>query len=154
MNETPSKFTLKYSYDGSEDYSPMDVTFDIPGDSTIDQMLFNFECFLKACGFVFDTKFVQSNDDEYDLPEEEQEEAEYGCVPDWDGYLKAYNEKIENNKKLKEWNEGIAKLDNELKEQREIREKAYKSAEMCAEVAKNKWVHGICNPPSPDWKKS
>jgi hypothetical protein len=115
----------------------MDVTFDIPSDSTIDQMLFNFECFLKACGFVFDTKFVQSDEDGYDLPEEEQEEQEEpecGCVPDWDGYLKAYNEKIENNKKLKEWNEGITKLDNEVK--------------------KNKWVHGICNPSSPDWKKS
>lgn len=37
-----------------------------------------------------------------------------------------------SEKKLKEWNEDIAKLD--------------------AEVKKNKWVHGICNPPSPDWK--
>ena len=36
--------------------------------------------------------------------------------------------------KLNEWNEGLAKLE--------------------AEVKKNKWVHGICNPPSPDWKKS
>jgi hypothetical protein len=23
-----------------------------------------------------------------------------------------------------------------------------------AENVKQKWVHGICNPPSPDWKKS
>lgn len=126
MNETPSKFTLKHSYDGSEDYSPMDVTFDIPGDATIDQMLFNFECFLKACGFVFDTKFVQSGKDEYDLPEEE--ESECGCVSNWNDYLKAYNEKIESDCMGKEYE--------------------------TPEVKKNKWVHGICNPPSPDWRNS
>lgn len=37
-----------------------------------------------------------------------------------------------SDKKLKECNEGLAKLEKEVK--------------------KNKWVHGICNPPSPDWK--
>ena len=175
MKDIHAKFTLKYSYVGSEDYSPVDVTFEIPGDSTVDQMLFNFQCFLKACGFIFEGEFVQS------YPEEEKEEPEYGCMADWDeecgcdcitSILETSKQEEQfditktthlgdsisteeyQKQQLKNWNKGIAKLDNELKEQREIREKAYKSAEMCAEVAKNNWVHGMCNPPSPDWKKS
>jgi hypothetical protein len=176
-----AKHQFKYTYNEThlEEFSPLEVTFEMPAEISLTQMLYNFERYLQACGFVFDGKldFVE---DGYDLPEEEPEggcmadwdkqfddnlttssscclgssETKNGCMPNTTAFFKAYNEKIENDKKLKEWNEGIAKLDNELKEQREIREKAYKSAEMCAEVAKNKWVHGLCNPPSPDWKKS
>lgn len=131
MKET-HKFTLKYSFDGSENHSPIDITFEIPGDSSIDQMLFNFECFLKACGFIFDGSFVQS------YPEDKYE----GCMADWDEedggptYHDTLSTAICEDykaKKLKEWNDGIAKLDKEVK--------------------KNKWFHGLCNPPSPDWKK-
>lgn len=176
MKETYDKFTLKYSHVGSEEFSPMDITFEIPGGSTIDQMLFNFECFLKACGYIFDGSFVQSH------PEEKYE----GCMADWDDEeddspsfhdtlstaicedakkkksccgleetsspceTSTWDEQFDITKtthlgdsispeeyqkqRLKNWNEGIAKLDKEVK--------------------KNKWFHGLCNPPSPDWKKS
>ena len=151
-----AKHQFKYTYNETdlEELSPLEVTFEMPAEISLTQMLYNFERYLQACGFVFDGKldFVE---DGYDLPEEE---PEGGCMADWDKQfddgLTTSSSHLENDKKLKEWNEGIDKLDNELKEQREIREKAYKSAEMCAEVAKNKWVHGLCNPPSPDWKKS
>lgn len=151
-----AKHQFKYTYNETdlEEFSPLEVTFEMPAEISLTQMLYNFERYLQACGFVFDGKldFVE---DGYDLPEEE---PEGGCMADWDKQfddgLTTSSSYLENDKKLKEWNEGIDKLDNELKEQREIREKAYKSAEMCAEVAKNKWVHGLCNPPSPDWKKS
>jgi hypothetical protein len=174
-----AKFTLKYSYVGSEDYSPMDITFEIPGDANVDQMLFNFECFLKACGFVFDGKFIQSQEDGYDLRDEE---PEGGCMADWDDQdtpsfhdtlstsiceevkkkkfscgLEETSSSLEEKREkfLKEWNEGIAKLDNEQKQK--CREEALKMSglhdEATKEVVKNNWVHGMCNPPSPDWKK-
>lgn len=49
-----AKFTLKYQYEGCEDFAPADITFEIPGDVTIPQFLYQIECFLKASGFVFD----------------------------------------------------------------------------------------------------
>ena len=50
-----AKHQFKYTYnEGCEDFSPVDVTFDMPGDVSIRQMLWNFESYLKACGFVFD----------------------------------------------------------------------------------------------------
>ena len=151
-----AKHQFKYTYNETdlEEFSPLEVTFEMPAEISLTQMLYNFERYLQACGFVFDGKldFVE---DGYDLPEEE---PEGGCMADWDEECgcdcitsilenSKWEEKAE--KEIKEWNESFAELDNELN-----RERAYKSAEMCAEVAKNKWVHGLCNPPSPDWKKS
>lgn len=162
MNETNAKFTLKYSYEGSEDYSPMDITFEIPSDATIDQMLFNFECFLKACGFIFDTNFIQSGKDEYDLPEDE--EPEYGCMADKDTEddespsccgKNPVGECCDSHEHYTdEWNEGTKNLAKELKAQREIREKTSKSAEMCAELAKSKWVQSFFGPSLPNWRNS
>ena len=67
-----AKHTFKYTYEeGHEDFSPVEVTFDIPtGEVTISQMLYNFECYLKACGFVFDGKLEIVSDEKYDGPEE------------------------------------------------------------------------------------
>ena len=156
-----AKFTLKYSYVGSEDYSPMDITFEIPGDANIDQMLFNFECFMKACGFVFDGKFVQSfPQDELDgTLYEFEDEPQGGCMADFDkecgcestsSPLESKNEKL-----LREWNEGIAKLDNEQlqKAMKQAHEMSGLHYEATKEVKKNNWVHGMCNPPADDAKE-
>jgi hypothetical protein len=153
-----AKHQFKYTYNDTdlEEFSPVDVTFEMPGDITLTQMLWNFECYLKACGFYFDGKldFVKEGHESFEEESEECCMADFandcgfttntspleasdtknGCMPGWDDFLGAYNEKSTEDKKLKEWNEGIAKLDNELREQRDI------------EVAKNKWVHGVCNP--------
>ena len=165
------KHQFKYSYEGScEDFSPVDITFEIPGDTTLSQMLYNFQSYLKACGFVFDGE-LEIVDNTFDVMDEvdgclyeidKQEEFENqwdkacGCegtsspleTPKDSKWTKA-------EKMLKEWNEGIAKLDNEQLQ------KAMKTAhdmsglhyEATKEVVKNNWVHGMCNPPSPDWKK-
>ena len=141
-----AKHQFKYTYSDTdlEDFPPVEITFDIPtGELTISQMLYNFESYLKACGFVFDGHLEVVAEESYDSPEEEYE----GCMADFDkecgcDYTSSPVES-KNEKLLREWNEGIAKLDNEQLQ------KAMKEAH---EVAKNKWVHGICNPPSPDWK--
>jgi len=160
-----AKHQFKYTYTDTDiaEISPVNITFDMPGDVTITQMLFNFECYLRACGFVFDGQLQMVPDayapleDELDgtLYEFKDEELHGACMTDFDAECGCEDNtkwEQEAHEKLNAWNEGIAKLDNELKEQREIREKAYKSAEMCAEVAKNKWVHGMCNPPSADYQ--
>lgn len=118
-----AKHQFKYTYNETdlEDFSPLEVIFEMPAEISLPQMLNNFERYLQACGFVFDGRldFVE---DGYDLPDEE---SEYGCMADWEE---------ESLQKLNEWNEGIANLE--------------------AEVKKNKWLDGLFNPPSPDWKKS
>lgn len=50
-----AKHQFKYTYkEGCEDFSPIDITFEVPGDVTLNQMLYNFQSYLKACGFIFD----------------------------------------------------------------------------------------------------
>jgi len=50
-----AKHTFKYVQEGSEHYSPIEITFEVPTlEVTLTQMLDNFEGYLKACGFVFD----------------------------------------------------------------------------------------------------
>jgi hypothetical protein len=132
-----AKHQFKYTYADTEleEYSPVEITFDMPGDVTITQMLWNFESYLKACGFIFDGHLEvvpESGYDLKDLEDEIEEELPYCCMGDTDECCEEHEEyKAE---KLKEWNKGLDKLEKE--------------------VRKNKWVHGICNPPSPDWKKS
>jgi hypothetical protein len=132
-----AKHQFKYTYnEGCEEFSPVEVTFDMPGDVTITQMLWNFECYLKSCGFVFDGHLEVVPEEGYDLKDLEDqinEEPPYCCMGDTDE-SECCNAWTKADKNLKEWNEKLAKLE--------------------AEVKKNKWVHGICNPPSPDWKKS
>ena len=140
-----AKHQFKYTYNETdlEDHSPVEVTFDMPGDVTLTQMLWNFECYLKAAGFYFDGH-LEIVDHTFDVMKDQDDIDEiYGCMADWDkdeeessccgggcGCEDEERDKAEKN--LKEWNESIAKLDKEVK--------------------KNNWVHGICNPPSPDWK--
>jgi len=188
-----AKHQFKYSFSETsmEEFSPIEITFEVPGDITISQMLYNFESYLKAVGFHFDghLELVDETLKNIDTCDEI-----YGCMSDYDKDIldesedccdgevcgcKATSSPLEtsewNNqfditkntafskdskwkkaeKMLKEWNEGIAKLDNEQKQK--CMEEAQKMSDLhyeaTKEVVKNNWVHGICNPPSPDWKK-
>jgi hypothetical protein len=154
-----AKHTFKYTYEeGCEQFSPVDVTFELPADITISQMLYNFEFYLKACGFIFDGHLEIVEEEKYDEPE--VDDTDYCCMGDTNGLEETSssldNEWTKAEKKLKEWNEGIAKLDNEQKEKanEDARKMSDLHYEATKEVVKNKWVHGMCNPPSPDWKKN
>jgi hypothetical protein len=133
-----AKHQFKYTYNDTEleEFSPVDITFDMPGDVTITQMLWNFECYLKACGFYFDGHLEVVPEESYDVIDD----TNYCCMGDSDCCgLEETSSSLDNewtkaDKNLKEWNEKLAKLE--------------------ADVKKNKWVHGMCNPPSPDWKKN
>lgn len=194
-----AKHQFKYTYSDTEleEFSPVEVTFDMPGDVTLTQMLWNFESYLKACGFYFDGH-LEIVDEAFNVLDELdgtlyefEDEPQGGCMADFDkdeeessscdgscgGACEEYK-----NEKLKEWSEGLAKLEQEIKEERDIRENVSKRADELKqmnerwekisneekasilaevlemsenkEVKKNKWFHGICNPPSPDWKKN
>jgi hypothetical protein len=131
-----AKHQFKYTYTDTdiEEISPVEITFDMPGEVTITQMLYNFESYLKACGFIFDGHLEVAPEGGYDLEDEDEEEPPYCCMGDSDECECCEESEEYKAEKLKEWSEGLAKLE--------------------AEVKKNKWVHGICNPPSSDWKKS
>jgi hypothetical protein len=191
-NYMKAKHTFKYiQEEGGENFSPVEVTFEIPtGEVTITEMLYNFECYLKACGFVFDGHLEVVDEEKYDGPE--ADDTDGGCMADWDTlptsvpstppyqtgdffehqptsvcssdkhnitaedpnkYFPSKWTKAE--RKVKEWNEGIAKLDNEqkMKNYKDARKMSDLHYEATKEIEKNKWVHGMCNPPSPDWKK-
>ncbi len=134
-----AKHQFKYTYSDTnlEEFSPVEVTFDMPGDVTLTQMLYNFQSYLKACGFYFDghLEIVDDTLEDLDLIDELDgalyefdEEPEGGCMADFDKECGCES----TSSSLEKWNKGLAKLEREVK--------------------KNKWVHGICNPPSPDWK--
>jgi len=158
-----AKHQFKYTYNETdlEDYSPLEVTFEMPGEINLTQMLNNFEQYLKACGFVFDGKldFVEETYPEY--LDEIEEESTYGCMADFDKECGCKGDSMSHkeyqDQRLKEWNKGIAKLDKEQK--MKCYEEALKMSEPPSkrkiedEVKKNKWFHGLCNPPSSDWKK-
>jgi len=116
-----AKHQFKYTYNDTtlEEYSPLEVTFDMPGDVTINQMLWNFECYLKACGFIFDGKLEIVDEDYIGSVDEDWTNNDTSCC---------------NNDEVDEWNRRLEALEEKVK--------------------KEKWVHGICNPPSPDWKKN
>lgn len=168
-----AKHQFKYTYNETciDEYSPHEITFEMPGEATLDQILYNFQSYLKAVGYVFDGELQIVDDtfnalDELDgtLYEFDEEEPQGGCMADFDKDVLDESEdcgceedcEYYKSKKLKEWNEGIAKLDNEQRQK--CREEALKMSklhdEAIKEVKKNKWFHGLCNPPSPDWKKS
>lgn len=162
-----AKHQFKYSYkEGCEDFSPVDITFDVPGDVSLSQMLYNFQSYLKACGFVFDGELefvdhtfdvMDSTDDVLygiDNPEEFEKQWDKMCGCDCAASSLEASKWNKAEKKVKVFNEALAKLDNEQKQK--CREEALKMSDLhyeaTKEVAKNNWVHGICNPPSPDWK--
>jgi hypothetical protein len=67
-----AKHQFKYiSEESIEEISPVEITFEVPGEVTISQMLYNFESYLKAVGFVFDGKLEIVPDDVYDDSEED-----------------------------------------------------------------------------------
>ena len=131
-----AKHQFKYTYNETdlEEFSPLEVTFEVPGDATLQQMLYNFERYLQAAGFVFSGKldFVEDTYPEYldeldgTLYEFKDEEPSYGCMADFDKECgcPVGSKGEEGPVGVKEWNKGIAELDKEVKEQREIREKA------------------------------
>jgi hypothetical protein len=151
-----AKHQFKYTYnEGCEEFSPVEVTFDMPGDVTITQMLWNFECYLKSCGFVFDGHLEVVPEFGYDLKDLEDqinEEPPYCCMGDTDEN-ECCNAWTKADKNLKEWNEGITRLDNEQKKKanEDARKMSDLHYEATKEVVKNKWVHGMCNPPASDW---
>jgi len=132
-----AKHQFKYTYnEGCEDFSPVEVTFDIPGDVTLSQMLYNFQSYLKACGFIFDGE-LEIVDHTFDVMKDEldgtlyefnEEEPRGGCMADFDRECGCIGDSISpeeyEKQRLKNWNADIAKLDKEVKEQSEIREKA------------------------------
>ena len=189
-----AKHQFKYTYNDTnlEDFSPVEITFDVPrGDVTIQQMLYNFECYLKACGFVFDGHLEIVAEESYEELNasdeldgtlyEFEDKAQGGCMADFDKECgcettsspldtSEWNNQFDVTKNtssskdskwtkaekmLKEWNEGIAKLDNEQRQK--CREEALKMSDLhyeaTKEVTKNKWVHGMCNPPADDAKE-
>lgn len=140
-----AKHQFKYTYNDTtlEEFSPVEVTFEVPGDVTLTQMLYNFQCYLRACGFVFEGSLEIVNTESW------EDDTSYGCMADFDKEdglkntssplmdpldhdMALASEWAKADKMATEWNKGLAKLE--------------------AEVKKQKWVHGICNPPSPDWK--
>lgn len=119
-----AKHQFKYTYNGGcEDFSPVEVTFDIPGDVTLSQMLYNFQSYLKAVGFVFDGE-LEIVDHTFDVMDEV------------DGALYEIDKQ---DLFEKQWDK-MCGCD-------------CTSSSLENEVKKNNWVHGMCNPPSPDWKK-
>lgn len=140
-----AKHQFKYTYNEThlEEFSPVEITFEVPGEVTLSQMLYNFQSYLKACGFVFDGE-LEIVDHTFDVMDEvdgalyeidKQEEFEKqwdkvgcGCIGD------SITPKEYQEQRLKEWNEGIAKLDKEVKEQRDIREKASLRADELKEM--------------------
>jgi hypothetical protein len=131
-----AKHQFKYTYTDTdiEEISPVDITFDMPGEVSITQMLWNFECYLKACGFVFDGHLEMVKDgwdsfsDELDgTLYEFEDEPQGGCMADWDTEddedssccgKKPAGECCEEHY-IDEWNEGTKNLAKDLKEQRD-----------------------------------
>lgn len=175
-----AKHQFKYTYNETciDEYSPHEITFEMPGEATLDQILYNFQAYLRACGFYFDGE-LEIVDHTFDVMKDQDDIDEiYGCMADFDKDVLDESEDWDEDecgcnttsspletskdskwnkaeKMLKEWNEGIARLDNEQKQK--CREDALKMSDLhyeaTKEVVKNNWVHGMCNPPSPDWKK-
>ncbi len=110
-----AKHQFKYTYNNSnlEEFSPIEVTFDMPGDVNITQMLYNFESYLKACGFIFDGHLELINNDCHDGPNE----CDCDCMSDWDSVATSTSS-------------------------------ACDEYDVTAEVEKNEWIHGMCNPPA------
>lgn len=187
-----AKHQFKYTYSDTnlEEFSPVEVTFNMPGDVTINQMLYNFESYLKACGFYFDghLEIVDEALKDLDLIDELDgtlyefdKEPQGGCMADFDkecgcedssspletsewnnqfdvtkNTSSSKDSKLSKAEKmLKEWNEGIAKLDNEQlqKAMKQAHEMSGLHYEATKEVKKNNWVHGMCNPPADDAKE-
>jgi hypothetical protein len=142
-----AKHTFKYTYEeGCEDFSPLDVTFEVPGEVSLTQMLYNFQCYLKACGFVFDGSLeIIDHEALKDLGWEDKPST----IPTtkspsyWDNLPTSICGSDKHNITAEDPKKFFPQHDNGLS-----------TTSSSLEVEKNKWVHGMCNPPSPDWKKN
>jgi hypothetical protein len=78
-----AKHIFKYVQESAgEKCSPLEVTFEVPtGEVTISEMLYNFECYLRACGFIFDGHLEVVGEVKYANSEDDMV---YGCMADWD----------------------------------------------------------------------
>jgi hypothetical protein len=76
-----AKHQWKYiSEESIEEISPVEISFELPGEVTISQMLYNFESYLKAVGFVFDGHLEVVPEDGYDAIDD----TNYCCMGDDD----------------------------------------------------------------------
>jgi hypothetical protein len=101
-----AKHQFKYTYnEGCEEFSPVEVTFDMPGDVTITQMLWNFECYLKSCGFVFDGHLEVVPESGYDVIDD----TNYCCMGDNDNKTDCYGKDYTPSPEVKKnnWVQGI-----------------------------------------------
>lgn len=123
-----AKHQFKYTYNETdmEEFSPVDITFEVPGDVTLQQMLYNLQSYLKAVGFVFDGE-LQIVDDALDNIDTADEI--YGCMADWDKdeeESSCCNEgcgcEDYKDQKLKEWNEGLKNLEKLMQQKKRERE--------------------------------
>lgn len=133
-----AKHQFKYTYTDTEleEISPVDITFDMPGGVTITQMLYNFECYLKACGFVFDGRLEMVEDGYENHLDELDEEPQGGCMADFDkdeeessccnegcGCLgDSISSEEYQKQRLKEWNEGLKNLEKLMQQKKRERE--------------------------------
>jgi hypothetical protein len=146
-----AKHQFKYTYNDTnlEDFSPVEITFDVPrGDVTIQQMLYNFECYLKACGFVFDGHLEVVAEESYE---------ELNASDELDGTLYEFKDKADFDKAC-----GCETTSSPLEKDEDEDGPTFHdtlSTAICEadkklkEVTKNKWVHGMCNPPADDDKE-
>lgn len=132
-----AKHQFKYTYNETdlEEYSPVEVTFEVPGDVTLTQMLYNFERYLQAAGFVFDghLELVKDGFDDAIWPS------------DSDSWPDSCGDYIKTDCVGKSYE--VPKSDSYTIKNEEYEESRRKAE---AEMKKNIWVHGMCNPPSPD----
>ncbi len=76
-----TRHEFKYiSEESIEEISPVEITFEVPGEVTISQMLYNFESYLKAVGFVFDGRLEIVPEDVW----ADDDDTSYGCMGDDD----------------------------------------------------------------------
>lgn len=79
-----AKHQFKYTYSDThlEEFSPVEITVEAPGEITLTQMLYNFQSYLKACGFVFDGSLEIVSDDV--CADDVIDDTDYCCMGDWD----------------------------------------------------------------------
>jgi hypothetical protein len=152
-----AKHQFKYTYNDTnlEEFSPVEITFDMPGgETTINQMLYNFESYLKACGYYFDGHLEMVAEESYEELNasdeldgtlyEFEDVPQGGCMADFDkecgcetGSSPLENDEDDDGPTFHDTlSTAICEADKKLKE-----------------ATKNKWVHGMCNPPADDAKE-
>jgi hypothetical protein len=96
-----AKHQFKYtSEDSIDEISPVEITYDFPGEVTISQMLYNFESYLKAVGFVFDGRLDIVPEDVCD---DTIDDTSYCCMGD----SSSITDEVEYDKLKNKWVHGI-----------------------------------------------